>query len=111
MLELLSLALLLVAAVFFSAGTLGLLRLPDTLCRIHALTKADTLGLGLVALALMVQAESWAAVGQILLIWLLAVMASATSASLLAGHCLEPASGDGTEPTVSKASRHESRGP
>jgi len=45
--------LLALAALFFSAGTLGLLRLPDTLSRIHALTKADNLGLGLAALALL----------------------------------------------------------
>ena len=33
---------------FFLAGTVGLLRFPDTLTRLHALTKADNLGLGLI---------------------------------------------------------------
>ncbi len=32
---------------FFITGTLGLLRFPDVFCRLHALTKADNLGLGL----------------------------------------------------------------
>ena len=32
---------------FFLAGTVGLLRFPDALSRLHALTKADNLGLGL----------------------------------------------------------------
>jgi len=41
------------AGVFFSlVGTVGLLRFPDTLTRLHALTKADNLGLGLVVLGL-----------------------------------------------------------
>ena len=38
---------------FFLAGTVGLLRFPDTLTRLHALTKADNLGLGLVVLGLL----------------------------------------------------------
>ena len=40
---------------FFLAGTVGLLRFPDTLTRLHALTKADNLGLGLVVLGLLLQ--------------------------------------------------------
>ena len=31
-------------AFFFLAGTVGLLRFPDLLTRLHALTKADNLG-------------------------------------------------------------------
>jgi multicomponent Na+:H+ antiporter subunit G len=31
--------------LFFGVGTLGLFRFSDTLCRIHALTKVDNLGL------------------------------------------------------------------
>ena len=45
-------------AFFFLAGTVGLLRFPDTLTRLHALTKADNLGLGLVVLGLLPQAAS-----------------------------------------------------
>ena len=37
-------------AFFFVGGTVGLLRFPDTLTRLHALTKADNLGLGLIVL-------------------------------------------------------------
>jgi multicomponent Na+:H+ antiporter subunit G len=43
-------------AFFFLAGTVGLLRFPDTLTRLHALTKADNVGLGLVVLGLLPQA-------------------------------------------------------
>jgi len=46
MLVSLSILLLLAGAVFFLAGTLGLLRFPDVYTRLHALTKADNLGLG-----------------------------------------------------------------
>ena len=40
------------AFFFFLAGTVGLLRFPDTITRLHALTKADNLGLGLIILGL-----------------------------------------------------------
>lgn len=57
-LDIFTLATVTLGAVFFLAGTLGLLRFPDTLTRLHALTKADNLGLGLVVLGLLPQA-SW----------------------------------------------------
>lgn len=38
---------------FFAAGTLGLIRFPDVLTRMHATTKCDTLGAGLVLVGLM----------------------------------------------------------
>lgn len=50
--------MLLAGAFFFFAGTIGLLRFPDVYTRLHALTKADNLGLGLVVLGLVLQAES-----------------------------------------------------
>ncbi len=39
---------------FFLVGTIGLLRLPDVFTRMHATTKSDTLGAGLMILATMV---------------------------------------------------------
>jgi len=107
--EALSALLLAAAAVFFSAGTIGLLRLPDTLCRIHALTKADNLGLGFAAAALALQAESWAAAAQIALIWLLALAASATSGYLIARRCLDPSPAGQPQATV--AAGEARRGP
>ncbi|MBB3038643.1 cation:proton antiporter [Hoyosella altamirensis] len=70
--------------VFFTAGTVGLLRFPDLRTRIHALTKADNLGLGLIVLGLILQAGSVAIALKLVLIWLLALVAAATSATLLA---------------------------
>ncbi|MEF8699985.1 MAG: monovalent cation/H(+) antiporter subunit G [Candidatus Accumulibacter sp. UW20] len=77
MLEMASLLLLLVGAFFFFAGTVGLLRFPDVYSRLHALTKADNLGLGCILLGLAVQAESLAAALKLLLIWPLVLAASA----------------------------------
>lgn len=83
-LDLISLALLGAGALFFTAGTLGLLRFPDTPSRLHALTKVDNLGLGFTAAALALQADRWALVVELALIWLLALAASATAGYLIA---------------------------
>ena len=77
MIEWLSSALLLAGACFFFAGTVGLLRFPDVYSRLHALAKADNLGLGLVLIGLAVQADSLAAALKLLLIWPLVLAASA----------------------------------
>jgi integrase len=57
--EYLSAALLIIGGSFFLAGTLGLLRFPDVYTRLHALTKADNVGLGLIVTGLALQAASW----------------------------------------------------
>ncbi len=69
---------------FFMAGTVGLLRFPDSLTRLHALTKADNLGLGLVALGLMAQVDGVAAMLKLASIWLLMLLSSATVSQLIA---------------------------
>lgn len=69
--------LLLTGAGFYLAGTVGLLRFPDVYARLHALTKADNLGLGFLVLGLALQATSLAAALKILLIWPLVLAASA----------------------------------
>lgn len=78
--------LLLAGMFFFIAGTVGLLRFPDVLCRIHALTKADNVGLGLVVAALALHAGSVAIALKLLFIWLLVMAAGATAAQLVGGH-------------------------
>jgi len=71
-------------AFFFLAGTVGLLRFPDTLTRLHALTKADNLGLGLVVLGLLPQAGSVRIAFKLVCIWLLVLLAGATISQLIA---------------------------
>lgn len=70
--------LLVIGAGFFLAGTVGLLRFPDLYCRLHALTKADNLGLGCILLGLALQAPSLALAIKLVLIWPLVLIASAT---------------------------------
>lgn len=70
--------------LFFLAGTVGLLRFPDTLSRLHALTKADNLGLGLVVLGLLPRVEGLAGGLKLVAVWLLAMLAAATVAQLVA---------------------------
>ncbi|HFD86358.1 MAG TPA: monovalent cation/H(+) antiporter subunit G [Gammaproteobacteria bacterium] len=82
--DILSAVLLIAGGVFFLAGTLGLLRFPDVYTRLHALTKADNVGLGLVVAGLILQAESLAAAGKLVLIWLLVLLAGASVAYLVA---------------------------
>jgi multicomponent Na+:H+ antiporter subunit G len=77
-LEVASALLLVAGAAFYLAGTVGLLRFPDVYARLHALTKADNLGLGCVVLGLSLQAESLAVAVKLLLIWPLVLAASAT---------------------------------
>ena len=79
-----SVALMAVGVLFFIAGTVGLLRFPDVFMRIHALTKADNLGLGFIVAGLILQAESVGAVVQLLLIWLLVLVAASAAAHLIA---------------------------
>jgi multicomponent Na+:H+ antiporter subunit G len=69
--DMMTIAAVSAGAFFFLAGTVGLLRFPDTLTRLHALTKADNLGLGLVVLGLLPQAGSLRDGLKLVSIWLL----------------------------------------
>lgn len=84
MIEWLAALLILAGMVFFVAGTIGLLRLPDVYCRLHALNKADNLGLGLVISGLLIQADGWRQALLLVLIWLLVLCASVVGAYLVA---------------------------
>ena len=77
-------ASVLAGAFFFIAGTLGLLRFGDTLSRVHALTKADNLGLGLIVLGLLPLADSPADALKLVLIWALVLLGGTTAAQLVA---------------------------
>jgi len=77
LLDWISTALLVVGAFFFLAGTVGLLRFPDIYTRLHALAKADNLGLGCVLFGLALQADNLFVALKLLAIWPLALAASA----------------------------------
>jgi multicomponent Na+:H+ antiporter subunit G len=69
---------------FFIAGTVGLLRFPDVHTRLHALTKADNLGLGFIVIGAALQAEDVWTVLKLIVIWGLTIIAAATVAQLIA---------------------------
>ena len=82
--DILTIAAVSAGAFFFLAGTVGLLRFPDTLARLHALTKADNLGLGLVVLGLLPLAGSLRDGLEMICVWLLALLSGATVSQLIA---------------------------
>ena len=82
-LEIFSMVAIAGGAFFFMAGTVGLLRFPDTMTRLHALTKADNLGLGLIVLGLIPQFDSGVAAVKLVVVWLLALIASAVVSQLI----------------------------
>ena len=82
--ELFTLVLCGTGVFFFLAGTIGLVRLPDSYSRLHALTKADNVGLMLVCAGLAVRAASLRVALLLGVVWLLALVASTLSAHLLA---------------------------
>lgn len=73
-----------VGACFFLAGSLGLLRFPDPLSRLHALTKADNLGLGLIVLGLLPQAGGALAGAKLILVWAITQLAGTAVTQILA---------------------------
>jgi multicomponent Na+:H+ antiporter subunit G len=71
-------------AFFFLAGTVGLLRFPDVLTRLHALTKADNLGLGLVVLGLLPRTDGLLGALKLISIWLLVLLGGGIITQLIA---------------------------
>jgi multicomponent Na+:H+ antiporter subunit G len=84
--ELITVTLVCAGLIFFAAGTVAFLRFPDHLCRLHALTKADNLGLGFVVGGLIFSSNNLFQITKLLLLWLLALTASSTVCFLLAGY-------------------------
>ena len=82
--DVLSVILVSTGVFFFVAGTAGLLRFPDTLTRLHALTKADNLGLGLIVLGLLPRVDGVLAGVKLLVIWVFVLVASAAASQLIA---------------------------
>jgi len=86
-------SLIAVGSGFFLAGTVGLLRFPGVFSRLHALTKADNVGLGLLVLGLAILAGSpWTAL-KLALIWALALLAGTVSCHLIARYALREQGG------------------
>lgn len=87
--EVMALSLMLAGCAFYLAGTVGLLRFPDVFCRLHALTKADNIGLLLVCGGLGVLSGELQVAAMLLMIWLIGLLAATVSAHLIARHAHE----------------------
>lgn len=83
-LDIVTVAALCLGAIFFLAGTVGVLRFPDPLSRLHAVTKADTLGVGLIVLGLLPRVDHPLDGAKLVVLWLAALLASATMGQLAA---------------------------
>jgi len=84
LLDLFSIVAVVAGAFFFLAGSVGLLRFPDAYTRLHALTKADNLGLALVVIGLLPQMDSVLAALKLVVVWLLVLLSSAAVSQLIA---------------------------
>ncbi|MGI9328437.1 MAG: monovalent cation/H(+) antiporter subunit G [Pseudomonadales bacterium] len=80
--------LLLIGLFFFLAGTVGVLFLPDVFTRLHALTKADNIGLGFIVFGLAVLSGQWLVALKLVIIWLLVLLSAAVAAHLIAQSAL-----------------------
>ncbi len=70
--------------MFFIAGTVGLLRFPDALTRLHALTKVDNVGLGLVVLGLLPYTGGLLGALKLVSVWVFALVSGAIVTQLIA---------------------------
>ena len=106
-----SISLILIGAgvFFYMAGTVGLLRLTDIFSRLHALTKADNLGLGLIVLGLLPQVATLFDALQLVVIWLLVMTASAASCSLIARFAKQSYAADDNTDGTSRSSNSEDK--
>lgn len=84
--EWLAAAFFLAGSFFFFGGAVGLLRFPDVFTRLHALTKADNLGLGFIAAGAGLLATDARGAIEVLLVWLVVMFTGATSGYLVADH-------------------------
>lgn len=92
--DLVTILFLLIGIAFVSLGTVGLIRMPDVHCRLHALTKADNLGLGFIVFGLLIQADSLTTVVKLVLIWAIMLLASTTACYLIAREGLRDLGGE-----------------
>ena len=74
---------LLLGSFLCLAGAIGLLRFPDTLSRLHAATKPQTLGLILILTGLALTLRTWAAVTTLVLLAATQFFTSPVSAHLV----------------------------
>ena len=80
--DLLGVGLVVAGVLMITLGTIGLIRFPNLLTRLHALTKADNVGLGLCVLGLSLIERDAVAALVMLVVWAFVMLAGATAAQL-----------------------------
>lgn len=83
-LEAVAIGAALLGTFFFIVGTVGLLRFPDFFCRAHAAAKCDTVGAGLLIVALLVHAGGAPETPKLVLLLALIAVYSPVSTNALA---------------------------
>ncbi|WP_147113169.1 monovalent cation/H(+) antiporter subunit G [Tateyamaria sp. syn59] len=86
--DIMGVGIMVLGTVFFLAGTVGILRFPDAFSRLHAVTKADNLGLALIALGTSILAADGFTAAKLFLIWILIAVSGAIGGHLIARHAL-----------------------
>jgi multicomponent Na+:H+ antiporter subunit G len=81
--EILATILLSLGTLFFLLGTIGLLRFPEVYTRLHAVTKCDTLGVGLILVGLMLYERATLDSVKMLFIIIFVFLTSPTAAHAL----------------------------
>ncbi|HEY9189871.1 MAG TPA: monovalent cation/H(+) antiporter subunit G [Sulfurovum sp.] len=80
---------LVLGTVFFIIGTIGVVRFFDLYTRLHALAKIDNMGLGFIALGMILHSGSVLIALKIFLIWVLVLLSSSTLSYILSSHSNE----------------------
>lgn len=76
-------AFLVSGGIFSLIAGVGVVRLDDIYMRMHAATKAGTLGLALICVAVMIKAETWFDVAEALFVFLFMIASSPVGAHLI----------------------------
>ena len=76
-------ALMLAGAFFCLVAGIGVIRMNDVFARMHAATKAGTLGLALICIAVMVEAHTWLQVFEALFVFLFMIASAPVGAHLI----------------------------
>lgn len=86
--EIIAMGLISIGLLFFVSGSIGLIRLPDLFSRLHALAKADNVGLAFIMLGVASIETGPANLFKLILIWFLVLASSAVSAHLISRHAI-----------------------
>jgi multicomponent Na+:H+ antiporter subunit G len=75
--------LMLAGGIFCLVAGVGIVRMKDVYARMHAATKAGTLGLALVCLAAMIKAETWGQVVEAFIVFVFMLATAPVGAHLI----------------------------